>query len=43
MKRMGIEETEEEPPALDSCEIISTAEELQKLNKEQGENDKTFE
>jgi serine O-acetyltransferase len=45
MKRMGIEEAaaEEEIPSLDPCEIISTAEELQKLDEETAEKDKTSE
>ncbi len=43
MKRMGIEETDGELPALDSCEIISTAEELQKLDEAVPEEDKTSE
>lgn len=43
MKRMGMEETEEELPTLDSCEIISTAEELQKISQEMAEEEKTAE
>jgi serine O-acetyltransferase len=43
MKRMGLDETEEELPDLDSCEIISTAEELQKLDETVPEEDKTSE
>jgi serine O-acetyltransferase len=43
MKQMGVEETDEELPALDSCEIISTAEELQKLDEEMTEKDNTSE
>lgn len=43
LKRMGVEETEEELPALDSCEIISTAEELMKLDERAEEPEKTSE
>jgi serine O-acetyltransferase len=43
MKLMGIEEAEEDSSMLDSCEIISTAEELEKLDKESEEKDKTSE
>jgi serine O-acetyltransferase len=43
LKRMGVEEGEEELPTLDSCEIISTAEELQKLDEALPEKDKTAE
>ncbi|MEW8506521.1 MAG: serine O-acetyltransferase [Candidatus Thiodiazotropha sp.] len=41
LKRLGIEESEENLPTLDSCEIISTAEELQKLDEEDPEEEKT--
>lgn len=41
LKRMGVEEVEEELPPLDSCEIISTADELQKLDEQATEGDKT--
>jgi serine O-acetyltransferase len=43
MKRMGIEEMAGELPELDTCEIISTAEELQKLDETVPEEDKTSE
>jgi serine O-acetyltransferase len=43
MKRMGLDETEGEMPNLDSCEIISTAEELQKISQEMAEDEKTAE
>ncbi len=43
MKRMGIDETVGDLPDLDSCEIISTAEELQKLDETVPEEDKTSE
>ncbi len=43
LKRMGVEETEVELPNLDSCEIISTAEELQKLDDLTSGQDKTSE
>jgi serine O-acetyltransferase len=43
MKRMGIEEIEEELPTLDSCEIVSTADELKKLEEEASDVDKTSE
>jgi len=43
LKRMGIEETDLELPTLDSCEIISTAEELQKLDDQTSGEDKTSE
>jgi serine O-acetyltransferase len=42
MKRLGLEEAES-LPALDSCEIVSTAEELQKLDEEVPEKEKTTE
>jgi serine O-acetyltransferase len=43
MKRFGVEEDESNLPALDSCEIVSTAEELQKLDEEVPEKEKTTE
>lgn len=43
MKRMGIDEADEELPTLDSCEIISTAEELQKISQDMAEEEKTAE
>jgi serine O-acetyltransferase len=43
MKRMGVEEVEGELPELESCEIISTAEELKKLDEEAGGAEKTSE
>jgi serine O-acetyltransferase len=43
MKRMGVTETEETLPNLDSCEIISTAEELEKLEEQVAEESKTSE
>lgn len=43
MKRMGIEEIEEALPTLDSCEIVSTADELKKLEDEASNVDKTSE
>ncbi len=43
LKRLGIDETDMELPTLDSCEIISTAEELQKLDDQTSETDKTSE
>ena len=43
MKRMGIEEVEGELPELESCEIISTAEELQKLDEQAEDDEKTLE
>ncbi|MCU7808085.1 MAG: serine O-acetyltransferase, partial [Candidatus Thiodiazotropha sp. (ex Semelilucina semeliformis)] len=43
LKRMGVEETDEELPALDSCEIISTAEELQKIEEQITGEEKTSE
>lgn len=43
MKRMGIEEIEEALPTLDSCEIVSTADELKKLEEEVSDVDKTSE
>ena len=43
LDRFGVEEEESSLPALDSCEIISTAEELQKLDEDIPENEKTTE
>ena len=43
MKRMGVTETEADLPTLDSCEIISTAEELEKLDEQVAEERKTSE
>ena len=43
MKRMGMSDENGELPSLDSCEIISTAEELQKLDQGSPEADKTAE
>ncbi|MBT2970837.1 MAG: serine O-acetyltransferase [gamma proteobacterium symbiont of Ctena orbiculata] len=43
LKRLGVEESDADLPALDSCEIISTAEELQKLDEEVPEKEKTTE
>jgi serine O-acetyltransferase len=43
MKRMGAVAPEEDLPTLDSCEIISTAEELHKLDEEFAEEGKTSE
>jgi serine O-acetyltransferase len=43
MKRMGVTETENDLPTLDSCEIISTAEELEKLDEQVAEERKTSE
>ena len=43
MKRMGLTDENGELPPLDSCEIISTAEELQKLDHGAPEEDKTSE
>ncbi|MCU7853511.1 MAG: serine O-acetyltransferase [Candidatus Thiodiazotropha sp. (ex Monitilora ramsayi)] len=43
LKRMGVEETDEDLPALDSCEIISTAEELQKIEEQITGEEKTSE
>ena len=43
MKRMGVTDENGELPSLDSCEIISTAEELQKLDQGSPEEDKTSE
>ncbi len=43
MKRMGVTDENGELPSLDSCEIISTAEELQKLDQESPQEDKTSE
>jgi serine O-acetyltransferase len=43
MKRMGIDEGAEDLPNIDSCEIISTAEELQKLDEELPVKDNTAE
>jgi serine O-acetyltransferase len=43
MKRMGVEEVDGELPELESCEIISTAEEMKKLDEEAGGAEKTSE
>jgi serine O-acetyltransferase len=43
MKRLGIDEDESLLPDLDSCEIISTAEELKKLDEETTGDEKTTE
>jgi len=43
LQRMGVEEVDETLPALDSCEIISTSEELQKLAESRPEREKTSE
>ena len=43
LKRMGVEENDEELPALESCEIISTAEELQKIEEQIVQDEKTAE
>ncbi|MET0066030.1 MAG: serine O-acetyltransferase [Candidatus Thiodiazotropha sp.] len=43
MKKLGIDEDPSRLPELDSCEIISTAEELRKLDEETGEQEKTTE
>ncbi|MCU7844631.1 MAG: serine O-acetyltransferase [Candidatus Thiodiazotropha sp. (ex Monitilora ramsayi)] len=43
LKRMGVEENDEELPALESCEIISTAEELQKIDEQIVQDEKTAE
>ena len=43
MKRMGVTDENGELPSLESCEIISTAEELQKLDQGAPEEDKTSE
>jgi serine O-acetyltransferase len=43
MKKLGIEEDESQLPTLDSCEIISTADELKKLDEVAGEEMKTTE
>ena len=41
LKRLGVEEVDEALPSLDSCEIISTSEELRKLDEERPEAEKT--
>lgn len=41
LKRLGVDEVEEALPPLDSCEIISTSEELRKLDEERLEAEKT--
>ena len=38
MREMGFDPGEDDLPELDSCEIISTAEELHKMQLEDGEN-----
>ena len=43
MKRMGVTEADADLPTLDSCEIISTAEELEKLDEQVAEERKTSE
>lgn len=43
LRRMGVEEMDEALPTLESCEIISTAEELQKLDEMRPEQEKTSE
>jgi serine O-acetyltransferase len=43
MKRLGMDEEASTLPTLDSCEIISTAEELQKLDEAVAEKEKTTE
>jgi serine O-acetyltransferase len=43
LKRLGIEEGSGELPSIDSCEIISTAEELQKLGDQPSDVEKTSE
>ncbi|MEJ2609493.1 MAG: serine O-acetyltransferase [Candidatus Thiodiazotropha sp.] len=41
LKKLGIDEASSNLPAIDSCEIISTAEELKKLDEITGEDGKT--
>jgi serine O-acetyltransferase len=43
MKRLGVTDENGELPSLDSCEIISTAEELQKLEEQVPDEEKTSE
>jgi len=43
LKRLGVEEVDESLPSLDSCEIVSTSEELRKLDEQRLETDKTSE
>jgi serine O-acetyltransferase len=43
MKRLGMDEEVSGLPTLDSCEIISTAEELQKLDEAAVDKEKTTE
>jgi serine O-acetyltransferase len=43
MKRLGVTDENGELPSLESCEIISTAEELQKLDQDGSEEGKTSE
>jgi len=43
LQRMGVEEVDEALPTLDSCEIVSTAEELQKLDELHAGQEKTSE
>jgi serine O-acetyltransferase len=43
LKKIGIEEDESQLPDLDSCEIISTAEELEKLDEVTTDEEKTTE
>jgi serine O-acetyltransferase len=43
MKRLGVTDENGELPSLESCEIISTAEELQKLDPDGSEEEKTSE
>ncbi|MCU7936583.1 MAG: serine O-acetyltransferase [Candidatus Thiodiazotropha sp. (ex Dulcina madagascariensis)] len=43
MKNLGMEEDQSSLPTLDSCEIISTAEELQRLDEQIVEEEKTLE
>ncbi|MCU7920569.1 MAG: serine O-acetyltransferase [Candidatus Thiodiazotropha sp. (ex Epidulcina cf. delphinae)] len=43
MKSLGMEEDQSSLPTLDSCEIISTAEELQRLDEQIVEEEKTLE
>ncbi|MCU7947087.1 MAG: serine O-acetyltransferase, partial [Candidatus Thiodiazotropha sp. (ex Cardiolucina cf. quadrata)] len=43
LKKLGVDEDQSNLPDLDSCEIISTAEELQKLDEQIPEKEKTIE
>ncbi|MCU7849029.1 MAG: serine O-acetyltransferase [Candidatus Thiodiazotropha sp. (ex Lucinoma kastoroae)] len=43
LKKPGVDEDQSNLPDLDSCEIISTAEELQKLDEQISEEEKTIE